>query len=823
MSEVQCRTRQLYNAAERSVHCWTDRMFAGLFLFQWLAGIGIALWLAPRTWVGTTSQVHPHLWAAIVLGGAIISLPLVLVWRLPGHWLTRHTIAVAQMLSSALLIDLTGGRLETHFHAFGSLAFLSFYRDWRVLVTASAVAATEHFFRGLVWPLSIYGTTAEVEWRWLEHAGWVGFIDFFLIYAIRQSRQEMWAIAERQALMEDTARRIEETVAQRTDELQRAQIALSKSTERFELAIRGSNDGIWDWNVLTDEVFYSPRFKELLGFATDEFPGHFSSFKKLLHRDDLHATLEAVHAHITRGTPYDVTYRLRTKLGEWKWFRARAEAIRDANGQALRMAGSMSDISDLKAIESDLRQAASTDKLTGLPNRNLLLDRVQQSIHRAKRLSCYHFALLFLDFDRFKIVNDSLGHDVGDALLQAIANRLRQQVRKVDSVNCLSYGNTMARLGGDEFVILIDELRAAEDALIVADRLLTELAQPYFLGEHEIVSTASIGVALGNDSYERAEHMIRDADTAMYEAKRTGKARYVVFDASMHAQIQRRLRLESDLRKVISANQLHLVYQPIVSLETGALTGVEALLRWQHPTEGLISPAEFIPIAEDTGLILPIGQWVLRESCRQAVAWQREFGSAAPAIISINLSRKQFVLPTLPETIQEILLETGIAPTAVQLEVTESACMDDVASAQRALQALREMGVKLAIDDFGTGYSSLASLHQFPIDVLKIDRSFVNRVDQAKDIAALVHALTVLARNLGMATIAEGIETEAQVLALQELGCKYAQGYLFGKPMCPADLAQWIASGCGGSQIAGAAAFSHAWGETLELAGASTC
>jgi diguanylate cyclase (GGDEF)-like protein len=485
--------------------------------------------------------------------------------------------------------------------------------------------------------------------------------------------------------------------------------------------------------------------------------------------------------------------------------RLQAEGLRAAN-------------ESLAQARDEAQAAARLDKLTGLPNRALLLDRLQAQLDRARSDPEQSFALMFLDFDRFKIINDSLGHKAGDALLRAIAERLRWHVRADDSIVRLTEGNTAARLGGDEFVVLLSETKGVPEATSVAQRLLAILAQPYQVEEHEVHSTASIGIVISSSEYAAAEDMLRDADTAMYEAKRIGKARFVVFDASMRLQVQRRLQLETDLRKAIQAGQLFLEYQPIVSLSTGAITSAEALLRWQHPVLGPISPAEFVPIAEDTGLIMPIGEWVLRAGCRQMAAWQQSLGSAAPATLSINLSRRQFSLTNLDELIHEVLASEGLEPTALQLEVTESLCMHDAVNTRRVLQSIKKLGVRLAIDDFGTGLSSLASLHQFPADVLKIDRSFVARVDEAKDIASLVHAATMLARNLGMTTVAEGIEKPSQVLALQELGCQYAQGYFFGKPMGPTELERMLSGNLREkTETAGAIAFAHRWSDEITL------
>ena len=449
------------------------------------------------------------------------------------------------------------------------------------------------------------------------------------------------------------------------------------------------------------------------------------------------------------------------------------------------------DITARKTLEEDLRVSARTDKLTGLPNRALLCDRLQQAIQRSKRHTDYHYAVLFLDFDRFKTINDSFGHDVGDLLLQEIAQRLQATVRSGDSLSREAREHTTARLGGDEFVVLLDNLASPQDATVVAERLLEDFAEPYQLGPHKVYSTASIGIVTGARPSDSAEDVLRDADTAMYEAKLAGRGRYMVFDASMRQRVQNRLNLENDLRQALESNELFLMYQPIVCLQTGRIESFEALVRWQHSGRGLISPGEFIPIAEDTGLILPIGEWVLREACGQFVQWQESMGDAAPHSMSVNLSRKQLHVPNLIETIQQILTQTKMAPDRLHLEVTESAVMTDGAAAVRVLQAIKALGVKLDMDDFGTGYSSLACLHQFPIDVLKIDRSFVINIDRGRDFAALVHAVAQLARNLNISVIAEGIETVEQLLTLQSLDCEFGQGYLFSKPLLAEQVPQF--------------------------------
>jgi diguanylate cyclase (GGDEF)-like protein/PAS domain S-box-containing protein len=471
-----------------------------------------------------------------------------------------------------------------------------------------------------------------------------------------------------------------------------------------------------------------------------------------------------------------------------EWMLTRKIPVRTADGTIDRLIGVSIDITARKVMEEELRAAAHIDKLTDLPNRALLLDRLQQAILRCKRVKDLDYAVLFLDFDRFKNVNDSLGHEVGDRLLCEIAHRLRTALRAADSVGRTSEAATAARLGGDEFVILLTGLHAPGDARPVADRLLEVLSTPYAIGGHELVSTVSIGIVTGQNGYQTADAVLRDADTAMYEAKLAGRGRAVVFDTSMRDRVQRRLELEGGIRKALELGQFVLHYQPIVALENGRIRGFEALVRWNRPGLGMVSPGEFIPVAEETGLIVPLGRWVFGEACRQAAAWCRTFGRDTMPTVSVNLSRQQLGVPDLPAELHAMAQAAGIDPALIHLEVTESAVMGDGKLALELLRQLKARGFKLDMDDFGTGYSSLACLHQFPIDVLKIDRSFIANLDRGRDFAALVNAIATLAGNLGITVVAEGVETEAQVAMLQALECQYAQGFYFARPM-PADQA----------------------------------
>ena len=453
-----------------------------------------------------------------------------------------------------------------------------------------------------------------------------------------------------------------------------------------------------------------------------------------------------------------------------------------------------STMSQLKAAMSELEVAASTDKLTGLPNRAILMERLQQVMKRSNRDGS-RFAILFLDFDRFKLVNDGLGHNVGDQLLMSIAERLKENLRAGDSaarVDADDSDNLSARLGGDEFVILLDRIKDVQDATLVAERIQKSLEAPHKIGRYEVTSTASIGIVTSELEYDSADEMLRDADIAMYRAKAAGGARHQVFDRAMHHEAVIRLELESDLRHALQHEQFRLVYQPIIDLRTSLAVGFEALIRWDHPERGVISPIDFIPMAEETGLIVPIGGWVLLEACQQLKQWQEQFPRESPLCMNVNISKRQLIQTDLVKTLQNVLRTTRIEPHTLKLEITETAIMDNLNEFNPVLQRVRACGVYLCIDDFGTGHSSLSCLHEFSIDVLKIDRSFLINMKENRAYAAVTQAIVTLAQNLGMDVVAEGVETPQQVAQLQALEADYAQGYYFAKPLPPEEAAAYL-------------------------------
>jgi diguanylate cyclase (GGDEF)-like protein/PAS domain S-box-containing protein len=468
--------------------------------------------------------------------------------------------------------------------------------------------------------------------------------------------------------------------------------------------------------------------------------------------------------------------------------------LADTEGRAV-IWSIVQDITLRKVMESTLAQAAWCDKLTGLANRARFSERLQHAIDRVKEGAQTRFAVLFLDCDRFKLVNDTLGHHAGDELLRQIAQRLRRLLRASDALSEDMSGNVIARFGGDEFVILINDLQANADVAKVAERLLNGLTRVYSINGRDIHTTASIGIVTSEDTIESPEAVLRNADVAMYEAKRSGRGCSCIFNDTMHTRLTRLVTIESGLRQAIGTRQLWLAYQPIVDLETGHMVSAEALVRWSHPTLGELRPDEFIPVAEESGLIVPLGDWVLVEACRQLSEWRRTNPAEAPGRISVNLSRAQLALgEQLSARIVEVLERFELPANCLQLEVTENEVMRDPTAARRLMVELRALGVHLAIDDFGTGTSSLSCLRDYPFDAVKIDRSFVNHLMSGHDVLAVLHATVTLVDNLRMVCVAEGVESATQVAILQSLGCGFAQGYFFSRPVRAAELLQSLAS-----------------------------
>ena len=543
----------------------------------------------------------------------------------------------------------------------------------------------------------------------------------------------------------------------------RAQEALKESEERYALAARGSN-----------VMYFSARWKAMLGYQEGEIGDRPEEWFDRIHDADRERVKKEIAAHQEGLTPhFESEHRVLHKDESFRWMLSRGVAIHDVSGNVLRMAGSQTDITEGKV----------SDPLTGLPNRLLFIDRVGRLVEHRKRHENHLFAVLFLDLDGFKMINDSLGHLIGDQLLLGVASRLEKCLRSTDTVARLGETFTVARLGGDEFTVLLDDIKDPSDAKRAADRLMKALASPFLLGGKEVFTSVSIGIALSTSAYENPEDILRDADTAMYRAKSLGKARYEVFDADMRAGVMARLQLETDLRRALERGEFQNFYQPIVALDSGEIAGFEALSRWQHPTRGLLGPNEFIPVAEETGLIRELGWWNLREACRQISEWRAGSLANRHLTISVNLSAKQFLQPNLVEDIRKLLNELALPPEALKLEITESTVMTDPTGAVEMLQQIKSLGIRLAIDDFGTGYSSLSYLHRFPLDTLKIDRSFVSGMGDDGEGMEIARTILPMANSLRLDVVAEGVETIQQVALLQKLQCKYGQGYYFSRPL----------------------------------------
>ena len=512
---------------------------------------------------------------------------------------------------------------------------------------------------------------------------------------------------------------------------------------------------------------------DIVGYSENEFKG--ITFQAITHPDDLGDFLCQLKEVVEGQSPtHQMEKRYLHKLGHEVWVLVGLSLIRDSESKCLHLIFQIQDITHRKRAEQQLVHEALHDALTGLPNRAWFMEQLQASLDLVHSHKDRLFAVLFLDLDRFKLINDSIGHMVGDQLLIGIAKRLS---------HCIRPGDKVARLGGDEFTILLDDIRSTTEAIEVADRIQNELSKPFSVGGYETFTTVSIGIALSNLDYKLPEDFLRDADTAMYQAKSLGKARHVIFDKGMHARAVNLLQLETDLRRAIDRDEFFIEYQPIVELQTGRLTGFEALVRWRHPERGSVLPDRFISVAEETGFIVPIGQWVLLQACLQMQRWNASHSPTNPLSISVNLSGRQFTHSNLLEQITQILEITGLDPRLLKLEITESVVMESVETAAGTLEKLRAIGVELSIDDFGTGYSSLSYLHRLPIDTLKIDRSFVSRMAENNENKEIVRTIIMLAKTLGMGVIAEGVETRVQAELLRELGCECVQGYLVSKPL----------------------------------------
>jgi diguanylate cyclase (GGDEF)-like protein/PAS domain S-box-containing protein len=557
---------------------------------------------------------------------------------------------------------------------------------------------------------------------------------------------------------------------------------LRESEQRYALAMAGAYDGLWDWDLATNKLFVSARWKQMLGLPESEVVEAPARWMSLVHPNDRPDLEQAIHTHCQGSTPHlEVEHRMRTAEGATIWVLTRGVVERDSSGHPARMAGSQTDITRYKQVEARLRHDATHDRLTGLPNRVLLLDRLQQAMQRRGPRG---FALLFLDLDRFKLINDSLGHATGDRFLQKFVERVRPIVRPAD---------TFARLGGDEFCILLDDTVASDDASRVAERLHRVLKEPLQVGEESLFASVSIGIADSSAGYERPEDMLRDADIAMYRAKARRRGSKGPAWGEEHKSVVERFAMETELRYALGKGEMDLVYQPIVSMRTGELDGFEALLRWHSPSRGLVGPETFIPIAKDTGILPGLGRWALRRAAGSMAELTSRTG--ARWSVSVNLSPHELLETDLVDWVQDVLLRTQLHPSQLVLEVTEDVLLDHSAAALDAFDRLKGLGVGIDLDDFGTGFSSLSHLRQFPVDRLKIDRSFVRDMNHRKEDREIIRAIVALGRTLGKQVVAEGIEDREQLATLSTFGCAFGQGFLFAPPGPLAnytDMGQWL-------------------------------
>ncbi len=627
--ELTAQASRNFHSIVRKLALRADLILAWLLAIEWPALVVTALILSPLTWDDPTSSLNPHLLAAILAGPAFIVPSILLAVRRPGRHLTRHVLAVAQTLVSVILIDVTNGRIESHFHIFGSLAILAFYRDWRVLITASAVTAAHHFAFGYWWPQSVYGVLTISPWRWIEHAFWVVFEDFFLILMNRTSINEMWTVATR---------------------------------------------------------------------------------------------------------------------------------------------------------EAQLSWGAYFDFLTGLPNRRALQERFEAL---TARRGDFQGAVMFIDLDRFKQANDTLGHTIGDKLLKHVADRLS---------GALLGDQMLARIGGDEFIVLLNRPSISRthsdtgDSAALANRLLGALTEPFDVDGHQLLLSASIGVSLYPEHGEQLDELQDRADRAMYVAKAQGRGCHVVFSSEVARREMVVQQIERDLHTALALAQLRLNFQPLID-RAGRLTGFEALLRWNHPLHGEIQPSDFIPMAERSGQILELGRWVLAEACRNCVSWNVD---GSHLCIAVNVSAVQFEQEDFPEMVRQVLEDTGLDPSLLTLEITETVLIRNIERARRHLSAMRRRGVRIALDDFGTGYSSLSYLTALPTDIIKLDRSFLNREFGNAD--AVIESVIEMAHRIGLHVVAEGVETEKQSERMKSLQCDEMQGFYFSQPISFEDACAMIAA-----------------------------
>jgi diguanylate cyclase (GGDEF)-like protein/PAS domain S-box-containing protein len=715
------------------------RLIVGLLWFHILP-IGLYSLLGGFGAVHTVVEIFPVVMLAYLASRS---------WNGPG---TRSVLAgLGLMTSSALLVHLGNGMIEMHFHFFVMLAVISLYQDWRPFLLSIAFVAAHHAIVGVISPHDVFDHSSA----WAAPLPWAGLHAFFVL-CMSGVCLASWRIVE--------------------DGNLEAREELATSERRFRALIENSTDVVTVVGPDGTIVYDSPSSERVLGYPTQERVG--TNGLELVHPEDMERAIAIIGRVVTDGvTAHNMEVRILHREGHYIWVDASATNLIDDPGVGAIVVN-FRDITERKALEGELSHQAFHDSLTGLANRALLLDRVEHARETARNRRGARLGLLYLDLDDFKTVNDGLGHEAGDLILRATAERIASVLRP---------GDTASRLGGDEFGVLLEQLADPAIAYEVGARVLEAVCTPLDVHGTLIAVNASLGIVV-SDGSEDASALLRNADLAMYRAKGEGKGRFEIYEAGMHAAVVERMALKADLRRAVAKGEFEPHYQPIVDLESGTVVGVEALARWNHPERGLVSPDEFIPLAEETGAIVLIGRDILRRACADAAAWQAELGSRAPASVSVNLSPRQIQHPDIVADVKSALADSGLVPAMLTMEITESVLLEETDVVANTLSALKSLGVRIALDDFGTGYSSLSYLDRFPVDVVKIDKSFIDSLGEGSPPSPLVSAIVNLGAVLGLGVTAEGIEDSHQLARLRHMGCQQGQGYYFARPMTAGQL-----------------------------------
>ncbi|HEY3240290.1 MAG TPA: EAL domain-containing protein [Acidimicrobiia bacterium] len=698
-------------------------------LLLWLhaAGIFVMALLWDRTVLHASAEAAPLALAAVLAGSTV----------LPARW-RAAAVTVGLVTASAMLVHLSGGLVEMHFHFFVVVALVSLYHDWISYLVALGFVVVHHAVLGTLEPTSVYNHPQA----WAHPVKWAVIHGLFVLGASAAAIVN-WQLNES------------------------ALAAVERAKQRLGEAQRLAHLGSWEWDIAADCVTWSDELYRVFGLDRDELLATYD-IRERVHPDDRDRIEGVIGEAIQKRESFSFDHRIVRPDGDVRWLQCLGNVISDDAGEPVKLIGSAQDVTERKRAEEALAHQALHDALTGLANRALFQDRLEHALARQDRDGTLS-AVLFLDLDDFKTVNDGLGHAAGDLLLVAVAERLGV---------CLRTSDTAARLGGDEFAILLEGLHHSAEALCAVGRIMDMLREPFSIEGSLLAVTGSIGIAVAGPGDDPGQ-LLRHADVAMYRAKAEGKNRFCLFEAGMHEEVVQRLELRAELQQAVETGQLVNHYQPLVDLATGDIVGVEALVRWCHPERGLLAPAAFMAIAEETGLVVPMGLAVLREACDQAREWQ----ALRPGLeVNVNLSVRQLQDAGLVDEVARCLESTGLDPACLTLEITESVLLADDATAARSLGQLKELGVGIALDDFGTGYSSLSHLERFPVDILKIDKRFVQDLDDG-EAPAITRAILGLGGMLGLKVVAEGIERPEQLEALRALGCRWGQGYLFSRPL----------------------------------------